>query len=386
MGNFYEKMSEGASAERTQIFKTAEYQLNHPPAVDINTTGAYIDVNSHNDKQKLHISLPNQTEQVLHVSMDIGGTLCKVVYFKKYKKSRGGRLIFEKFQTSQLGECLDFLSQLVTKSKVVKIVATGGGAFKYYDQIKDALQVEVQRADEMQCLITGASFFARNIPQEIFCYNSGTENPIQFTETPSSYPWLLINIGSGVSMLKISSPTKFERIGGSSLGGGTLWGLLSILTECKTFDEMLATAEAGDNRNVDMMVGDIYGTGYSRIGLKSTAIASSFGKVFKNPAEEFSSADISRSLLYAISNNIAQLAFLQAKIHGAEHVFFGGSYIRGHPQTMETLAYAINFWSQGVKKAYFFRHEGYLGAVGAFLDESGELGASSSESDSSPEP
>jgi type II pantothenate kinase len=34
---------------------------------------------------------------------------------------------------------------------------------------------------------------------------------------------------------------------------------------------------------------------------------------------------------------------------------------------MNTLSYAIKFWSHGEKQAYFLRHEGYLGAVGAFL-------------------
>jgi type II pantothenate kinase len=34
---------------------------------------------------------------------------------------------------------------------------------------------------------------------------------------------------------------------------------------------------------------------------------------------------------------------------------------------MNTLSYAIKFWSKGEKEAYFLRHEGYLGAVGAFL-------------------
>lgn len=34
---------------------------------------------------------------------------------------------------------------------------------------------------------------------------------------------------------------------------------------------------------------------------------------------------------------------------------------------MNTLSYAINFWSKGAIKALFLRHEGYLGAVGAFM-------------------
>lgn len=245
--------------------------------------------------------------------------------------------------------------------------------------------------------------------------------------TPSIYPYLLCNIGSGVSFLKVSGPRSYSRVGGTSLGGGTLWGLLSLLTGARTFDEMLDMAEEGDNSKVDMLVGDIYGTDYGKIGLKSTTIASSFGKVFKmkreaekeaedsggmhrpdemplsdatvpnlqpgskisaNHAEivevqeqeqidhlfslghgskKFSASDISRSLLYAISNNIGQIAFLQSQVHSLNKIYFGGSFIRGHPQTMNTLSYAIRFWSKGRKQAYFLRHEGYLGAVGAFL-------------------
>lgn len=76
---------------------------------------------------------------------------------------------------------------------------------------------------------------------------------------------------------------------------------------------MLALSEKGDNATVDMLVGDIYGQDYSRLGLKSTMIASSFGKVFrKDSADEkkptFTPEDISKSLLYAVSNNIGQIA------------------------------------------------------------------------------
>ena len=74
---------------------------------------------------------------------------------------------------------------------------------------------------------------------------------------------------------------------------------------------MLALSENGDNETVDMLVGDIYGADYSKLGLKSTMIASSFGKVFKKQGGQkgtFSAEDISKSLLYAISNNIGQIA------------------------------------------------------------------------------
>jgi type II pantothenate kinase len=166
--------------------------------------------------------------------------------------------------------------------------------------------------------------------------------------TPPSpiYPYLLCNIGSGVSMLKVSAPNTFERIGGSSLGGGTLWGLLSLLTPATGFDEMLALSETGDNTEVDMLVGDIYGSDYLKMGLKSSTIASTFGKVARKarergaehgPLKGFNPQDISRSLLFAISNNIGQITYLQAQLHDLQHIYFGGSFIRGTVPSHESL-------------------------------------------------
>lgn len=77
---------------------------------------------------------------------------------------------------------------------------------------------------------------------------------------------------------------------------------------------MLLLSEKGDNTAVDMLVGDIYGSDYAKIGLKSSTIASTFGKVFRKdskPGERrkrFKQEDIAKSLLYAISNNIGHVA------------------------------------------------------------------------------
>lgn len=68
-----------------------------------------------------------------------------------------------------------------------------------------------------------------------------------------------------------------------------------------------------------------------------------------------------------ISNDIGQLACLYAKQYNLSQVYFGGFFIRGHPVTMHTITYSINFFSKGEVQALFLRHEGYLGAIGAFL-------------------
>jgi type II pantothenate kinase len=52
------------------------------------------------------------------------------------------------------------------------------------------------------------------------------------------------------------------------------------------------------------------------------------------------------SLCRMVAYNIGQLAYMHAKAAGLTRVFFGGFFIRGHPYTMETISFAIQFWSQ----------------------------------------
>jgi len=58
------------------------------------------------------------------------------------------------------------------------------------------------------------------------------------------------------------------------MGGGTFWGLSSLLTGCNTFDEAIELAENGDNFKVDKSVKDICGGSYSEIGMPGEEIAS----------------------------------------------------------------------------------------------------------------
>ncbi|KAJ3988990.1 pantothenate kinase [Lentinula detonsa] len=328
----------------------------------------------------------------------------------------GGSLNFERFETDNIHQCVEFIQSLIERSakvnevtiedmrKSVKIMATGGGAHKFYELFKDTLCVEVRREDEMECLIEGLKFITL-IPDEAYYFSDELiqsvshptpspsdqlsllpdgvlerpgPNPPKFAVTFESnptpqLPCLLVNIGSGVSLIKVDEDGRFERVSGTSLGGGTLWGLLSLLTPATTFDEMLNLSEQGDNATVDMLVGDIYGQDYSKLGLKSTMIASSFGKVFKKGKGKrtFSPEDISKSLLYAVSNNIGQIAYMNAEKYNLERIYFGGCFIRGHAATITTLSYAIRFWSKGTKRALFLRHEGFLGSIGAWIKNIG---------------
>ena len=110
----------------------------------------------------------------------------------------------------------------------------------------------------MACLILGLGFVA-HIPEEVFWFSeelvykvshpaeelprpSPTPPAYQVSfaptegETVPHFPCLVVNIGSGDSIVKVDEEGGFERVSGTSLGGGTLWGLLSLLTDAQSFD------------------------------------------------------------------------------------------------------------------------------------------------------
>jgi hypothetical protein len=63
----------------------------------------------------------------------------------------------------------------------------------------------VEKEDEIQCLIYGCNFLLKNIPDEAFLYHRHG-NPDYCFQGVDQYvfPYLLVNIGSGVSLVMVS--------------------------------------------------------------------------------------------------------------------------------------------------------------------------------------
>ncbi|KAL8140787.1 hypothetical protein V2J09_006808 [Rumex salicifolius] len=337
------------------------------------------------------ILLPNQSDDISHLALDIGGSLIKLVYFSRHEdkpaedqrqrsiKLRlgisngnrrsfpilGGRLHFVKFETAKINECLDFIkskklhcggmnplrwpSNIVTEDNVV-VKATGGGAFKFADLFKERLGVSIDKEDEMGCLVSGANFLLKAIRHEAFTHIEGKKEFVQIDHN-DLFPYLLVNIGSGVSIIKVDSDGQYQRVSGTNVGGGTYWGLGKLLTKCQSFDELLELSQRGDNRTIDML-----------IGLSASTIASSFGKTITGNKEltDYRPEDISLSLLRMISYNIGQIAYLNALRFGLKRIFFGGAML------IQWIQSPLLFIS-GDAQAMFLRHEGFLGALGAFM-------------------
>ncbi|XP_020796252.2 4'-phosphopantetheine phosphatase-like [Boleophthalmus pectinirostris] len=329
-------------------------------------------------------------------AIDIGGSLTKLAYFSTFQfnvvnicssdhttkvmplETHGDklyqiavqenvttRLHLIKFENAYLETCLDLIKDHLVSPEMKVIRVTGGGTHKFKDLIEKKLGLKMDIEDEVTCLTKGCNFVLRNIPHEAFVYSKHADPEFKFQNIqPDIFPYLLVNIGTGGSIVKVESEDKFECIGGSSISGRTFWGLGALLTKTKSFDELLQLASKGQHTNLDLQVKDIYGGPCG--SFRGDLIANCFGKS-ATADEEFSKEDIATSLLHMISSNTAHLARLYAKLHNLPRVYFGGFFIRQHPVTMHTITDNIQYFTKDTVQPFFLRHEGYLGAIGAFL-------------------
>jgi len=237
----------------------------------------------------------------------------------------------------------------------------------------------------MKSVQLGLTFVLENIPNSVFTFDSVPkylEGGIEILT-----PFLIVNVGSGVSMIKVSGPKIYERVSGSMIGGGTLMGLANMTIGVSNFESLLELSKSGDNAKVDMMVRDLYGQTTSPYGLEADVISSSFGKaasavgikrrksffddpekVTINPHQGFNDADIAKSLVTMIAANISHLSYLCARIHKISRIMFTGNYIRNYPVNMDAITKAVRLWSKDETTCIFLKYDGYLGAIGCILE------------------
>lgn len=268
------------------------------------------------------------------LGLDFGGTLSKIVFFEptalpdyvtplhkfllrqdaygssgkrdselSFSSERlGGRLHFIYFETSQTEGAVRLLKGF--QHNIRRVSATGGGAFKFSSIIKEQLGIRLTKQDELQTVVRGITFTLLERPdQECFTLRPVDESeasnmsqdklgishvdalsyemakvPVPMPVGGDIFPLLVVNIGSGVSIINVTSPSSFKRVSGTAIGGATYYGLCKLLLRCKSFDEAMDLAQLGDSRNVNLTVQDIYGGSYEQVGLSGEITASFFGK------------------------------------------------------------------------------------------------------------
>lgn len=192
---------------------------------------------------------------------------------------RFGTLHFIRFPTSEMLSFIELAKSKGIAQLASTVCATGGGAYKFEAQFKEAVNLDLHKFDEMDSLIHGIHYIEDYNPHECY-YLSDPLDVQKCTKVPFDfshpYPFLVVNIGSGVSILAVYSPDKYKRVTGTSLGGGTFLGLCCLLTGCETFEEAIQLAASGDSTKVDKLVRDIYGGDYPKFGLSGETVASRY--------------------------------------------------------------------------------------------------------------
>ena len=375
------------------------------------------------------LSILNNLVRESKVALDIGGSCIKIAYFhpegirypktildylRLYQKphlihkTNNGLIHFMSFETEKLEECVKLINSSSEKVNS-KIFLTGGGAEHYKKYIETNLKVKVKLIDEMDALVYGIRYFISSADTYIYHQNTDTK---QFEAMDKAKDAIVVNFGTGVSIVQLKAEGGYNRVGGSSVGGGTLWGLCKLMMECPEFDELLNMCLEGNHNNVDMLVKDVYrGKDYYKIGLSANTVASSFGKAFKKNTSKgiiqrfwdlfictttmwigfilelpylcsivkyflgtshakrirmgnFRSVDVANSVLYMICMNIGQIAVLYAKLCQIDQIVFTGSFVKDYKEIIGVLSDAVNYWSKGKIRAKFTNHHAYISCIG----------------------
>ena len=204
----------------------------------------------------------------------------------------------------------------------------------------------------------------------------------QTKEYQSQYlhPHLSANIGSGVSFLKVTSPFKYERVGGTLIGGGTFIGVSKLIFGIDNYDEILELANKGNSENVDLTLNDIMGGG----GDNENSVISSLGKIpeYAQSAKKDNlrkedialsllnmiCSEIALSLLNMICSEITQHAVLYAEKNNIDTIYYFGTFTKNDSIINRTLYKTSNHLNKNIKVRFNY-FGGYLGTIGSLLEK-----------------
>uniref|UniRef100_A0A0G4HPI6 Pantothenate kinase n=1 Tax=Chromera velia CCMP2878 TaxID=1169474 RepID=A0A0G4HPI6_9ALVE len=307
-------------------------------------------------------------------ALDIGGTLAKLVCLVKEEEvsecegdestpREGGplttecngetfRLKFRHFFTARVEELIDFLKSRELVKPGQQLPVTGGGAYKFEELFAERFKCTVAKRDEMSSVISGLDFLLGQ-KGVAYKYDPNKEQKVNVELSRDIYPFLVVNVGSGVSVLRVNGPKDFVRVTGTCIGGGTVLGLSHILFGAESFDEVVRLSEKGTTE-LDLTVRDLLGDSAGSGTLPANKTASSFGRVYmkgvSKTCEELRRSikreDLARSLIHMVSFNLGYIAYLVARIQNVHRVFFAGKYLNNHEPTIASITRGMRFYQE----------------------------------------
>jgi len=192
--------------------------------------------------------------------------------------NRLGNLHFIRFPVNKIELFIDLCVKKKLNTIKFQVFASGGGSTKFESIIKERLKIDWNKCDEYRMFVKGINFLNEiNSDKECFYFETEKTNNIgetvylsladcKYTKKnfnfTNSYPYVMVIIGTAVSILLVESATKYKMISGSTIGGGTFTGLCCLLTGCSTYEKAIELAIKGNNHKVDKLFHDICEGGF----------------------------------------------------------------------------------------------------------------------------
>jgi type II pantothenate kinase len=226
------------------------------------------------------------------IGIDIGSTTTKAVSIEDgriTRKIKTKAVDAVTSATGALGKML--LENNIRIAEIKRVMMTGAGATKIKGDLFD---IPTRCIDEITAIGIGGMFLA------------GRENIV------------ITNIGTGSAIIE-AKKDKISHIGGSGVGGGAILGLAKKLLGTSNFNDIMALAEKGDIKQVDLLLEDIMDTDLSFLHKETTA--SNFGKTLDSAKNE----DLALGILNMVYQVIGMLSVFAAQSKGLNSVVITGN-------------------------------------------------------------
>jgi type II pantothenate kinase len=233
------------------------------------------------------------------IGIDIGSTTTKTVAVENGVLGRKIKTRAQDAVTSAAGALGKLLIENdIDISGISGIAITGAGASKIKH---DIFGVPTQKVDEIKAIGTGGLFLARSRRD-----SAGGDSIV------------IANVGTGTAIIQAGNG-GITHLGGSGVGGGTIYGLAKKLLPTADFGGVMELAKDGRLNQVDLLLADITDTEISFLSGESTA--ANFGKMLdsaRNP-------DIALAILNMVYQVIGIISLFAARSVGADRVIVTGN-------------------------------------------------------------
>lgn len=212
------------------------------------------------------------------IGIDIGGSTTKIVGYTLDRTPIGVLQVKAADPlTSMFGALGKFITQYqLALSDITQILLTGVGSSLFTE---DIYGIPTRHVDEFVAIGLGGLAL------------SGREEAI------------IVSMGTGTAFVRAARGGDIRHLGGSGVGGGTLFGLCGRLGGARHFDTIMDLAAGGDLSKVDLSIGDISKSVITTLPPDTTA--SNFGKIEDSATE----ADLALGVINMVFQCIGTLSY-----------------------------------------------------------------------------